>query len=315
LTETAAKEGVDLEIVILCNRLDVYLTRICVASIRAFYPDITIHIVKDNLNGAFSTVDIERAFNVRVLDLGLSNYGWCTGKIALILATGLAGRKILLLDSDIVFIGRVLEPLQAVAAESDFVVSPEAGAQPGTDWFRRTYFDPTWAVTAFPDYEFPGFTFNCGQILVTPGVVQSEELFQFVDLSRFPYWTREAERHLPCRDQSLLNIILPLKARRAELRLSAIPFMLWCEEPFVRDSLSMEQIAGAEHPRLIHWAGATRHPDLGRMTRSDILYYFQKQFYSRLPAGRLRRWFFNSWHSTRALLVDFARSVTTGQRR
>ncbi|MEO8576304.1 MAG: hypothetical protein ABI556_06385, partial [Gemmatimonadales bacterium] len=138
-----------LEIVILCNRSDVFLTRICVASIRYYYPGVAIHIVKDEVNGRFSTSSLEKAFKVEVLDLGLKNYGWCTGKISVLLSGKLAGRKILLLDSDIVFIGKVLDTLLPHLHSADFIVSPEYVSDPESDWFPKIYYDTSWARQHF----------------------------------------------------------------------------------------------------------------------------------------------------------------------
>src|SRR5258706_4587306 len=198
------------DIVILCNKSDFYLTKICVASIRYYYPSVRIYIVKDELNGSFSTGELERAFGVTVIDLGLKHYGWCTGKIAVLLSDKLAGRKILLLDSDIVFAGKVLEKVLPAMETADFIVSPEYGNNPDSDWFARTYYRMDWARECYPDHTFPGYTFNCGQLVVTPGKINADDIVDYVDLSSFPYWTSKADEHLPCRDQSLLNILLPL---------------------------------------------------------------------------------------------------------
>ena len=56
----------EISIVVFCNAKDYFLTKICVASIRHFYPDIEILLVKDELNGKFSTRILERNFKVKV---------------------------------------------------------------------------------------------------------------------------------------------------------------------------------------------------------------------------------------------------------
>lgn len=37
----------DLTVVVCCNRKDYFFARICVASIRYYYPEINIEIIKD----------------------------------------------------------------------------------------------------------------------------------------------------------------------------------------------------------------------------------------------------------------------------
>lgn len=287
-----------LEIVILCNSKDVFLTKVCVASIRYYYPDIAIHIVKDELQGTFSTDDLERYFHVQIMDLGLKKYGWCTGKIALFLANQYKGRKFLLLDSDIVFIGKVLDKILPELDQVDFMVSPEQGVHPEMDWFKRTYYRMDWALSKYPDHTYPGYSFNGGQMVVSPGVFTREELLPYIDLSVFPYWTPLAKQELPCLDQSLLNILFPLKHARGELRLAAVHFQLWSEAESTQQ-YTMEQIQGEGYPFLIHWAGAKRVADFSQMTRSDVMFFFKQYYFSKLPSGAIRLALDNYWQPWR----------------
>ena len=39
---------------------DLHLVRICIASIRYWYPDITIYLLKDTSQGDFDTEELER---------------------------------------------------------------------------------------------------------------------------------------------------------------------------------------------------------------------------------------------------------------
>src|SRR5258706_3031366 len=99
-----------MDIVIVCHRNDFFLAKALVASIRYYYnDDVNIFLVKDLLNGHFSTKEMEKCFNVAVLDLGISEYGWCSAKIRVVQSKKLRGRRVLLLDADIVFTGKRLE--------------------------------------------------------------------------------------------------------------------------------------------------------------------------------------------------------------
>jgi len=53
-------------VVISCYVLDVHLTRECVASIRYWYPNVPIWLLKDRRYGDFSTREIESQWNVQV---------------------------------------------------------------------------------------------------------------------------------------------------------------------------------------------------------------------------------------------------------
>jgi lipopolysaccharide biosynthesis glycosyltransferase len=301
---------INLDIVILCNKLDFFLTKICVASIRYYYPLIPVYIVKDELNGKFSTTEMESRFDVKILDLGLKKYGWCTGKISALLSSQHANKKMLLLDSDIIFIGKVLDKLIPELYKNDFIVSPEHHIETNTSWFKGTYYNMEWALRTYPDFIFPGFTFNCGQMVITPGKFKKEELINYIDLSKFPYWTKLTSELLPNRDQSLLNVLLPLKQSRKEISLSPIAFQLWSGTKEIIDKLNLKQITSNEgYPFLIHWAGVLRIPYLKKMTRSDILLFFQKEYYKKLIAGELRRIINNSYHFFRFTTRKFIKSI------
>jgi hypothetical protein len=278
-------------IIIVCNKKDVYLTRTLVASIRYYYPHKELFLVKDYLNGNFSTVGLERYFDVSILDLGLRKYGWTTAKMHILLSEKLAGRKFLMLDSDIVFVGRVLELLEREAEFADFVVSPELTEDYNTAWFRNNYYNFYWAKGKYPRLHYPGFTFNTGQMVITGGIIKPVDVKDFITLDNYPYWSKEADLRLPTRDQSLLNILLPVKAGEKRIRLNTVIFMYWSELSAKR--LILEEVKNGTLPLVVHWMGAVRSPCLRRMTRSDILFFFQREYYKRLPFGEWRRRLFN----------------------
>ena len=46
-------------IVVITYKTLYFFTRICIASVRYFYPDADIYIIKDNLAGEFNTAELE----------------------------------------------------------------------------------------------------------------------------------------------------------------------------------------------------------------------------------------------------------------
>ena len=70
--------------------------------------------------------------------------------------------------------------------------------------------------------------------------------------------------------------------------------MRWPGQPM--DGLNAESISkGTAPPFVIHWAGMKKFR-LRNMAGSDILLYFEKYYYSRIPFGLLRRVLANAWH-------------------
>jgi hypothetical protein len=95
---------VEIEQVYICgSEHDLRYTRCCVASIRRWYPEIPITLLKDETNGQYSTQELELAWNVDVFESErpLPGRGWA--KLDPLFLAG--RRRCLILDSDIVFLG------------------------------------------------------------------------------------------------------------------------------------------------------------------------------------------------------------------
>lgn len=274
-------------IFILCYKLDFFLTKIVVASIRYYYPDVEISLIKDEIEGDFSTKDLEHYFQVKVVPLERKKYGWTSAKIFLLLSKKLSGRKILLLDSDTALVGRVLEKIASYYKKYDFVVSPEYKDKPGDRSFTNYYYDFNKVKSLIPELVFPGHTFNTGNIVVTAGSFTPLDVNRFFNPRHYPYWTPEWEKLLPTRDQSLLNILLPIKTALGKITCGKVHLMWWCKDPEAKN-LSIEDIRLAKYPFLIHWAGTNRSEFLPATERGDILLFFQKQYFERLPFGKIR---------------------------
>ncbi len=93
-------------------------------------------------------------------------------------------KSFLFLDSDIIFIGKVLDKLKESA--SDFIVSSEF--YEWSDTVKRIFIDPDKILNYYPSYRFPGFFFNTGQILVNPSKIKLEDFCGVFNPSIYPYY-------------------------------------------------------------------------------------------------------------------------------
>jgi lipopolysaccharide biosynthesis glycosyltransferase len=276
-----------MRIIICCNKNDFFLTRICVASIRYYYPDVDIFLVKDFLNGPFSSTELERAMNVKILDLGTQKFGWSAAKMYLLLSNQFPGEKLLSLDSDIIFAGRFLEKISQDAKEFDFVVNKEPGDDPYSKFVTKHYYDFKYLNTIDPAFQFPGYFFNGGQMVITTGKLKQSEVIDYFELDSFPYW-KQLDK-MPFVDQSLLNYMLPKKEQNGEIKILKTKFMLWSEGMEAKE-LDIDQVKkGEKYLYLIHWAGALRIPYINKMTRADLLVFFEDFYYNNVPLGNLKK--------------------------
>ena len=263
------------QIYIATHKSDMRFTRICVASIRYWYPEIPIYLIKDYFNGDFSTAEIERVWQVKVFETPNRYFGWGMSKLEPVFNE--LGRRFLILDSDTVFTGRVLDWLEQQT--EDFVVSLETQSP---QRLKEIYFDLAKLNEFDPQFHFPGTTFNTGQYVATGGMLRRDD-FDAVNWTTTPPSLKYPEI-FKNGDQGVLNYVLSKKAESGQVSIGGIPFMKYGLEEI--GDLDLSKIAAnSPYPFVIHWAGLKR-PRIKAMIRSDILLFFEDYYYSKIRFGK-----------------------------
>jgi hypothetical protein len=267
-------------IYIAAHRKDLRLTRICVASVRHWYPEIPIFLLKDQTHGSFSTKEIENSWNVQLWPTRERSFGW--GFIKLEPLFDDTRLRYLMLDSDIVFLGPVIDALETF--DTDFVVQDEL--QPERD-IPDLYFDPFKVRASLnPAFSHPAFTFNSGQYVATSGLIQRENFADLVEWSE-PRRVRHPEM-FNAGDQGVLNYVILERWAAGAVTVARTPFMKWGrEETAGFDLAAMDR--HSPYPYVIHWAGLKKMR-LRHMLRADILQHFERRYYARTSFGVVRHW-------------------------
>jgi len=260
-----------------CAR-DARLTRICVASIRYFYPDIPIRILAGGPLQRGLAEELHRYWGVESVDLPRGDYGW--GFVKLEPLFGPAGQRFLVMDVDTIFTGRVLD----IRAESDapFFVDDEKLSDAD---FKRLYYDWDKLREIDPRAQSARTAFNVGQWFGTAGLVKREEFDAWVE------WTLPRRLRYPeyfmGGDQGVMNYVILQKEAFEGLRVERRTIMRWPGNSM--DGLDVESVSkGTAPPLVIHWAGMKKTLLRG-MVGADLLLFFEKFYYQRPPAGKLRR--------------------------
>jgi hypothetical protein len=270
------KNAVDCIYLAACAR-DARLTRICVASIRYFYPDVPIRLLAGDILQPGLAAELHKYWGVELVDLPVGDYGW--GLVKLEPLFGPAGQKFLVLDVDTVFTGRVLD----VRAESDapFFVDDEQLSDADS---RRLYYDWDKLRAIDPKVQSALTAFNVGQWFGTAGLVKRDEFDPWVE------WTLPRQLHyreyFMGGDQGVMNYVILKKEAFDGLRIDRRTIMRWPGNGM--DGLDAESVAKGVAPALVvHWAGM-KSIFLRNMVGSDLLRFFEEFYYTRLPAGRAR---------------------------
>jgi hypothetical protein len=265
-------------IYVAAHRGDLRLTRICVASVRTWYPQIPIFLLKDEVGGAFCTREIEEVWNVQLWPTAERTFGW--GFIKLEPLFDSERVRYLMLDSDIVFLGRVIDALETF--DADFVVQKEL--QPDQD-VAPLYFDAAKIRASLnPHFAEPAFTFNSGQYVATSGLIRRTDFDDLVVWSE-PRRVRYPEMFNPG-DQGVLNYVVNEQCAAGTLSVARTPFMKWGREEMAEFDLAALDDA-SPYPFVIHWAGLKK-VRMGQMLRADILRHFERAYYARIDNGFAR---------------------------
>jgi len=258
---------------------DARYTRICVASVRYFYPEIPIRLLVSGRLQRGLADELQKYWNVGTAQLSASgDYGW--GFVKLEVLYGPPGERFLMLDSDTVLTGPVLNMWNDSCAP--FLVDDEQQSEADT---KRLYYDWENVRKIDPSAQRPEFVFNSGQWFGTAGVLTRADFAPWLDWT-MPRKLRHPELFMPG-EQGVLNYLFNRKTALEELQVERRPIMRWPGHSM--DGLDAERVTKRTAPPLIiHWAGMKK-TRLRPMVGSDILLYFEKFYYARLRAGTLRR--------------------------
>ena len=266
----------DLSIVVCSNKSDYYLTFICISSIRYFYPNVKVYLIKDLINGNYDTSLLEKKLDVELLDFGIKKMGWAAGKFHLHYSFP-KNQKLLVLDSDIVFVSPFLEDILSHFDNYDYIISAEYESDPYAAWVKDVYFDVKTIEKTYPEYKYPGYFFNTGQVFLTTGSIPINCFDLYFDQNNYPYWKNS--KLFPLVDQSIYNFLLPALQRKGSIKLGQFNFMVWANSGIANNIKLFEVLNKTCEKGLIHWAGCIRSPFLSLMLNKEILQYFQSYYY------------------------------------
>lgn len=256
------------------HRYDFWLAKICIASIRYWYPKIKIVLIKDLGQGNFDTLITEKYWQVEIFETNKKTFGWGYGKLEPLFEP--YQHSFLILDSDTVLTGPILDEVKGL--NSDFIVDKES--QPD-DKFSTLYYNLNRIQEVKIDHKYPGYSFNSGQWFGTSGKLSRED-FE-ISLN----WTSPPKPKFPDiifnGDQAHLNFILHIKDFEQKVKLIRKKIMLWPGEGEANIvDITAIQKKSIEFPYIIHWAGIKGNK-ISEFPNSQILYFFNDFYYKKIP--------------------------------
>jgi hypothetical protein len=284
-----SKLNVDCVYIAACAR-DARFARICVASIRYFYPDVHVRLLAADVLQRGLAEELHDYWGVELVDLPEGDYGW--GFVQLEPLFGKPGERFLVLDVDTVLTGPVLDLWQD---DSHFLVDNE---QLSDSDRKRLYYNWEELAKIDPNVQSADTPFNSGQWFGTAGLVSRKEFDPWLE------WTMPRKLRYPeyfmGGEQGVMNCVLLKKEALKGLRIERRTIMRWPGHSM--EGLDPQSVAQRRAPPLVvHWAGMKK-ARVGAMVGGELLLHFEKFYYGRMPAGKLRRilatcqHFFIRWH-------------------
>jgi len=237
-------------IYVLCHAGDVWLAKISLASIRYWYADLPVTLIKDRTLGDFNTAEMERCWNTSSIMLANDKCGLGFAKIELLLRP--VRERFLVVDADTVMCGPVLRQLEQFP--EDFIVPGRPIDNPREVSFKSIYFDLDRLLKRDPKFRFPGYAFNTGVFVGTSGILTRNVFEPHLN------WSSPIRLKAPevfsCADQGLLNYVLMKLAADGTLTLRPVNFMIW---GFSEEAKQLEvgRVAARRgYDAILHYAGA-----------------------------------------------------------
>lgn len=263
-------------------RLDSRLTRICIGSIRYFYPDIPIYLIVDETQGPVPEREFADAWGVQRKTGIPALYKHVLSQLQVY--SGEPGVRFFLMDADIVFAGRVLDVLEK--HDEGVVVEKEVLED---DQVYKHFLHLERMAELDPEFRAPGWWFNSGQWVGTSGQIVESDWAPWLTQEKVP-GLRHPETFY--QGQGLLNYLVMKKRAEGLLTIGFDRYSFWMGgNPDLIRAISLERIQRREYdPILLHWAGVKR-PKLEQLPRADILQFFELFYYSRIGGGAAKKWF------------------------
>jgi hypothetical protein len=276
-------------IYITSHRDDFWMAKICVASVRYWYPEIEVTLILDKSRGEFPGREILETDEKWQTNHFFVPDAWSGPWSKLNAFWARPGERFFVIDADTVLLGPLLETLQAFP--EDFVVDwpGKLLQEERIEAFAVEGYLSTKLVQAqFPDYVPPRFFFNTGQIVGRGGIIQPEDISPFIIPGTYPTKSRYPDL-FRWNDQGVLNFVLAEKARAGVCTIRPFSFMKWGFNPD-RDKWKLKKIRRRNGiPYILHWAG-WKLPFKSYLPHNDILNFFEVYYYRRLRWGFVRRW-------------------------
>jgi hypothetical protein len=268
------------KVYIACCKTDYYLTKICVASIRYWNSSIPLYLLKDHSQGNFDTTDLEKAFNVSILQMKTDQPG-PYGKLFVYAEENES--RIFVIDSDIVWIRDAIKELEFFS--EDIIIqgyNPDEFDKEINSWYFNM---PN--LHKHYTYNYPGFLFNAGQLVCNTSLFSRNDFDNIINLKEKKSPKPIFDNIFLCEDQGILNYVFAKKIETSSVNYRHHKFYTWGYDKAINEIDIKQNNVPTHFPSLIHWVGKKTGLISG-LPGNKILDFYEKYYYSKINNGKIK---------------------------
>ncbi len=257
---------------IFCSKKDFYFARISIASIRYWNVAVPIRLVKDLSHGQFDTNLMAQCMGVEVMKTPFPNLGYYA-KLYPFLEQQ-QNERIIIQDADSIWCSDLAAVFSRYGADIVFDgYQPESRGETVNDW----YFNFKKLKKAFPHYQYPGFVFNVGQMLVNTNAFSKTD---FEPLLKWENEPKPKQDDIFFYEQGMLNYLVAEKIRTNQATVAQQQLHIWGWDNCVHEISKTFKDGPTQYPYLVHWYGK-KYGLISILPGAGLLKFYEQWYFKK----------------------------------
>jgi hypothetical protein len=179
----------------------------------------------------------------------------------------------LILDSDIVWLCDMIALLEQY--DEDIIVDGYSPTDKKSEMSKWYFTEPGFSKQ-FPEYLYPGFLFNVGQMVCNTDIFAREDLAALLTWKEFP---EPVIKNIFFYEQGILNYLFAKKVALNQITFRQLNFHLWGWDDKIKEISVVDIQHKKALPFLIHWYG-NKNGLISFLPGAKILSFYESYYFS-----------------------------------
>jgi lipopolysaccharide biosynthesis glycosyltransferase len=272
------------KIFIACSKKDFYFTTVCVASIRYWYPQIPIALLTDLAWGPIDTSYLQTQWNVTLYPTAQKVFKDSFIKLEPLIAENY--KSVLIMDADIIFLGRLLDQLEVIP--TDFAAHA-LYLQEQDDTIEQWWFTLQALQQLDPAYRYPGFVFNAGFFVANASLFTKQKFETLIDFDGIPQLKGTIFSKAGA-EQGVLNYLVAKGVQQSKMIFTSCEWMITRYEPEAIKKIQLSTIVNKKgYPSILHYNGP-KNGIFSFLPAASIIKFYERLYHSKQKYSFMSLW-------------------------